>query len=61
MKMDKIKEMIETRKSKIYERMGGDKKYTGDPIIGRYMEGKATAEQDEFNFYVTLLQEMEDL
>ena len=59
--MDKIREMIETRKSKIYERIGGDKKCTGDPIIGRFMNGKVTAEQDEFNFYEKLLQEMEEL
>jgi len=59
--MEKIREMIETRKSKIYERMGGDKKCAGDPIIGRFMEGKVTAEQDEFEFYEKLLQEMEDL
>ena len=59
--MDKIREMIETRKSRIYERLGGDKKCAGDPIIGRFMEGKATAEQDEFDFYVKLLQEIEEL
>ena len=58
--MDKIKEMIETRKSKIYERMNSDKKYTRDPIIGRFMEGKAMAETEEFEFYEILLKEMEE-
>ena len=52
--------MIEVRKSKIYERMGSDKKCTGDPIIGRFMEGKVTAEKDEFEFYEKLLAEMEE-
>ena len=59
--MDKIKEMIEVRKSKIYERICGDKKYTGDPIVGRFMEGKVTAQVEELEFYGKLLQEIENL
>ena len=59
--MDKIREMIEARKSKIYERIGGDKKYTGDPIVGRFMEGKVSAQTDEFAFYESLLKEFENL
>ena len=58
--MERIREMIEVRKSKIYERMGSDKKCTGDPIIGRFMEGKVTAEKDEFEFYEKLLAELEE-
>lgn len=59
--MDKIREMIEARKSKIYERIGSDKKYTGDPIVGRFMEGKVIAQTEEFDFYEKLLQEIENL
>ena len=58
--MERIKEMIEVRKSIIYERIGGDKKCTGDPIIGRFMDGKVTAEKDEFEFYEKLLSEIEE-
>lgn len=58
--MEKIKEIIEARKSKIYERIGSDKKYTGDPIVGRFMEGKVTAQKDEFDFYEKLLAELEE-
>ena len=53
--------MIEARKSKIYERIGSDKKYTGDPIVGRFMEGKVIAQTEEFDFYEKLLQEIENL
>jgi len=56
--MDKIKEMIQTRKLKIYERIGSDEKYVGDPIIGRFLEGKITAEKEEFEFYEELLKEI---
>ena len=58
--MERIREMIEVRKSKIYERMGSDKKCTNDPIIGRFMEGKVIAQKDEFEFYEKLLAEMEE-
>lgn len=53
--------MIETRKSKIYERIGSDRKYTNDPIVGRFMEGKVIAQAEEFEFYEKLLQEIENL
>lgn len=59
--MDKIREMIEARKSKIYERIGGDRKYTNDPIVGRFMEGKVTAQAEELEFYGKLLQEIDNL
>jgi len=59
--MDKIKEMIEARKSRIYERIGSDKKYVNDPIVGRFMEGKVTAQVEEFEFYEKVLQEIENL
>ena len=59
--MDKIREMIEVRKSKIYERIGSDKKCTHDPIIGRFMEGKVIAQTEELEFYEKLLQEIDNL
>lgn len=57
--MDKIKEMIQARKLKIYERIGSDEKYSGDPILGRFLDGKITAEKEEFEFYEKLLAELE--
>ena len=59
--MDKIREMIEARKSRIYERLSSDKSYANDPIVGRFMEGKVIAQTEEFNFYEKLLQEIDNL
>ena len=58
--MERIREIIEVRKSKVYERIGSDKKCTNDPIIGRFMEGKVVAERDEFEFYEKLLEELDN-
>ena len=58
--MDKIKEMIQARKLKIYDRIESDEKYSGDPILGRFLEGKITAEKEEFEFYEDLLKTIGD-
>ena len=54
--MEAIKQMIEDRKAILQAHKAEDAQRTGDPILGRFMEGRAVIESEEIEWLDRLLE-----